>query len=251
MFSAIRSRLHVTPATVIAIVALVLASSGGAYAAGRYLITSTKQISPKVLKALRGAPGANGAAGSTGNAGPAGAAGPAGPQGPAGPAGTAGAKGEPGAKGEDGKPGEKGAPGTTGFTETLPTGKTETGVWTASSPAGNGSPVAASISFPIPLEFALDESHVEFLPLSEGETEHCPGTVSSPEAAPGFLCVYTTKEAGLIRRSSEPIVDPARGFAVAVGGASRAGAMIVLMPEEELGEFSNGLAFGTWAVTAP
>ena len=31
--------------------ALVFAMSGGAYAASKYVITSTKQISPKVLKA--------------------------------------------------------------------------------------------------------------------------------------------------------------------------------------------------------
>ena len=54
MFSAIRRRVRVTPSGVVAVFALVLAMSGGAYAAGRYAITSTKQISPKVLKALAG-----------------------------------------------------------------------------------------------------------------------------------------------------------------------------------------------------
>ena len=47
MLRAIRSRL--TYANVAVTLALVLAMSGGAYAADRYLITSTKQIKPKVL----------------------------------------------------------------------------------------------------------------------------------------------------------------------------------------------------------
>ncbi len=52
-------------ANVAATMALVFAMSGGALAAGRYLITSTKQISPKVLKALEGKAGPKGATGAT------------------------------------------------------------------------------------------------------------------------------------------------------------------------------------------
>lgn len=48
MFSRIRNRMIY--ANVAMTVALVFAMSGGAYAASRYMITSTKQISPKVLK---------------------------------------------------------------------------------------------------------------------------------------------------------------------------------------------------------
>ncbi len=60
-------------------------------AARHYLITSTSQIKPSVLKALQGAAGSvgpTGPAGSTGSVGPqgpAGTVGPVGPQGPAGP----------------------------------------------------------------------------------------------------------------------------------------------------------------------
>jgi len=46
MFSAMRKRMRVSPTTMIATLALVLAMTGGAYAASRYVITSTKQISP-------------------------------------------------------------------------------------------------------------------------------------------------------------------------------------------------------------
>src|SRR5437763_16587897 len=62
-----------SPAMAVALFALFFAMGGGAYAAKHYLITSTKQISPKVLKALKGKAGKPGAAGATGPAGPAGA----------------------------------------------------------------------------------------------------------------------------------------------------------------------------------
>jgi hypothetical protein len=70
MPSALRSRL--TYANVVATLALVFAMSGGALAATHYLITSTKQISPKVLKKLEGREGAAGATGKEGAAGKAG-----------------------------------------------------------------------------------------------------------------------------------------------------------------------------------
>jgi hypothetical protein len=71
---------------------------GSAVAATHYLITSTKQISPKVLKELK-KPGANGAAGPAGGAGP---------QGPGGASGTAGANGTNGAPGTNGAQGPEG-----------------------------------------------------------------------------------------------------------------------------------------------
>ena len=68
-------RRHITYANIAATLALVLAMGGGALAAQHYLISSTKQISPKVLKKLRGA---------TGKTGPQGLPGAAGKEGPAG-----------------------------------------------------------------------------------------------------------------------------------------------------------------------
>jgi hypothetical protein len=85
-------RKRLSYANVTATLALVFAMSGGALAANSYLITSTKQISPKVLTRLKGSTGKTGHSGS-------GATGPAGPQGATGPAGS---KGEPGVKGETG-----------------------------------------------------------------------------------------------------------------------------------------------------
>lgn len=79
-------RRHLNYANITATLALVFAMSGGALAAKHYLINSTKQINPKVLKSLKGNAGKAGATGATGPTGPGGATGPQGPSGPAGSA---------------------------------------------------------------------------------------------------------------------------------------------------------------------
>jgi hypothetical protein len=65
----------------IAWLALFVAMGGTSLAASRYVISSTKQINPKVIKKLKG------------NSGPRGLAGPQGPQGPLGPQGPQGGQG--------------------------------------------------------------------------------------------------------------------------------------------------------------
>jgi hypothetical protein len=82
-----------SPALVISILALVVALSGTAIAAKRYLITNTKQISPAALKQLTKL------AATQVKAGPAGAPGAAGAAGAAGVAGTNGVNGERGVPG--------------------------------------------------------------------------------------------------------------------------------------------------------
>jgi hypothetical protein len=71
----------------VAIAALVVALGGTAVAASRYMITSTNQIKPSVLKKLKGTTGRVGKQGSAGPQGPAGPQGLVGPQGPIGPTG--------------------------------------------------------------------------------------------------------------------------------------------------------------------
>lgn len=87
-------RLKVSPSTVVACLALFFALGGTAVAAHHYLITSTSEIKPSVLNALRGkagipgpagSPGVAGQQGSPGPQGPTGSGGPPGPRGPAGP----------------------------------------------------------------------------------------------------------------------------------------------------------------------
>jgi Collagen triple helix repeat (20 copies) len=103
-------RRHLSYTNVVATLALVFAMSGGALAASRYLITSTKQISPKVLRKLKGNTGATGANGATGAAGAPGAAGPKGPQ---------GIQGQEGYEGYEGKPGTAVAYGAVGVSNNL------------------------------------------------------------------------------------------------------------------------------------
>lgn len=71
----------------VALLALFIALGGTAFATTHYLITSTTQISPKVLTKLKG---------KTGHAGPRGRAGTTGAPGAPGAAGAAGAAGAPG-----------------------------------------------------------------------------------------------------------------------------------------------------------
>jgi hypothetical protein len=94
-----------SPGLAIAVVALFIALGGTAFAAKHYLITSTSQIKPTVLKKLRGKRGLAGPTGATGAKGAAGAAGPA------------GAPGAPGKEGPAGKEGKEGPPGPTQLTK--------------------------------------------------------------------------------------------------------------------------------------
>jgi hypothetical protein len=98
-----------SPAIAVALLALFIALGGSAVAASRYLINSTGQINPKVLKKLKGEVGLEGTKGLAGAPGLAGAKGDPGPKGETGPEGKAGPKGEKGAEGKAGSKGEAGS----------------------------------------------------------------------------------------------------------------------------------------------
>ena len=79
---------HLSYANIASTLALVFAMAGGAIAANHYLINSTRQINPVVLKKLKGASGKPGARGATGATGAAGSPGREGPAGKAGDTGS-------------------------------------------------------------------------------------------------------------------------------------------------------------------
>ncbi len=98
----------------LAAVALFFAvAGGGAYAADSYLITSTHQIKPSVLRKL--ANDVRGPRGSKGVVGPQGATGPQGTQGPQGQQGIQGSQGSQGPQGPQGATGAKGDQGNQGL----------------------------------------------------------------------------------------------------------------------------------------
>jgi hypothetical protein len=227
MFSPLRNRFGIPG--VIAVIALVFAMFGGAYAAqqsGRnnkkaagLNVTQKKEVK-KIAKGFQGT-------------------GPAGPQGPKGDGGSAGAqgsKGDTGAQGPQGlqgKEGKQGSPWTAGGV--LPEGATETGAWGFFHTAAGADGAAANISFAIPLAQELDEAHVHlFSDANFGAT--CTGSTAAPTAPSGELCIYGTQN-GI---SLLGIQKPEAGTA----GARVAGTVLVA-------GFTGGLAIanGTWAVT--
>ncbi len=246
---------------IVAVVALVAALVGGAYAAtgsGKrhhkksnnttaLVKRESKKWSKKFSKqfAVPGATGPQGPAGSNGNDGAAGAQGDKGDTGAAGSNGTNGTSAtatafagaqhgctEGGVEVKSASApaylcnGEKGAAGQTGFTETLPSGKTETGAWSTSRPASGEAAYFVTASFNIPLEEAPTVVY-----NNPGSAE-CPGGPTAPLAAPGYLCFYPALQEGI---GGSPILS-SEGFT--------SGGVIAILTEE------MGFAFGTWAVTA-
>jgi hypothetical protein len=273
MISRIRSRFG-TAGLLLAVLALVVALAGTAFAAAKLTGKQKKEVE-KIAKKFAGQDGKDGAPGGTG---------PGGPAGSPGPAGNAGAPGAPGKDGKDGKSiatspasgtecvggvggtkfevegsgtsshvcnGKNGTPFD--FPDTLPAGKTETGTWgtAAATPAGNKS---FEISFPIPLAEAPD---VVIVQADEESKPGCPGRgggefeegyiPTTPEAEPGTLCVYIMADgegAGVINSAVTYEFEGFEEFQL-IGGASPTGTILN-------GSCSSTCALaGSWAVTAP
>jgi hypothetical protein len=273
MFASIRQRLEGRNIPLaISVVALCFAMAGGAWAAkgGGIIISKLNQIKPSVQKQLKtpgprgpegppGAPGANGS-GSKGDPGPQGQQGPVGPQGPAGSGVTVTPidTGEPECGGFGGvEVEEEGAgsgtevcSGETGFTETLPSDKTETGAWLGTIRPGATNSVP--VSFPIPLEEGIDAANTHI--VAKGETPvnaacddgvGTPSGPANPEADPGNFCVF-------IAHADETPPDAFNVLlvlniaedGVALGTATTGAYLLVNGPDASSGR-------GTWAVTAP
>jgi hypothetical protein len=163
-----------SPAMAVALLALLIATGGSAAAVSRYLITSTKQISPKVLKKLRGHEG------------------PRGPEGLQGLAGKEGPTGRDGASGKEGPQGKEGVAGKNLTTQTpLPSGKSESGTfaaaggWDAGDGKGAFGSIGTSITYVQPLAAPIPNENI--VEVTEGSAPHCPG-VGKAEA--NYLCLY-------------------------------------------------------------
>jgi hypothetical protein len=196
---------------------------------------------PKGLTGPTGSAGAQGAAGATGGTGPTGNTGEPGPTGPTGPTGPAGITGATGPAGGSGFPfkvsGEEG---------TLPSGESESGLWSVVAPKfplSHGAQGAA-ISFGIPL--AAAPANVEYLTPGHAPTGNCPGSAASPTASAGSLCVYATTEEN--EEASFLAIENVKGIH---GTASRLGAFVVFEAAELEPEHGKIRDFGTWAVKAP
>lgn len=226
MLSRIHNKLG-TAGLVVAIVALVAALGGAAYAASdNHLSGGEKKEVKKIAKGLV-------QPGPEGKQGPAGPAGPAGAPGPKGPTGATGKTGLTGKTGATGATGPKGATGPPGIVSPLPTGQTETGAWAIANLNGE---VSASFNIPLsakPKAIVFVGGTVtgsRVLPEGAVEESVCEGSVAAPSAPSGVLCVYVeaTEEGGIfaLEALTKRYVSGATWF-VAEG---------------------EGRAFGTWAV---
>jgi hypothetical protein len=232
MISSIHRKLG-TAGFVISIVALVMALGGGAYAASGGLSGKQKKEVEKIAKKYAGKPGATGATGPNGAKGDTGAAGAKGDTGATG-------TGAEGKQGPEGKQGVEGKAGTTGFTSTLPSGKTETGVWSLVPLPEGQTTTWIPISFSIPLAATVQ---VHLLKESASPTPECPGSAAEPLAAKGNLCVYETAfvEGEYTYESAMNVETGAIGTESAKVGAN------LFLKEIEEGVVTRG----DWAVTAP
>ncbi len=241
-----------TAGLVVGVIALVLALSGAAIAAGGLTSKQKKEVQKIVKAEVAKHPG------------------------PAGPAGTNGTNGEKGAKGDPGAPGTPGANGksvtvtpiASGGTEcggrsgavveeegnsssatevcegspwttggTLPSGATETGVFSDfAAPVTGGSTAGVPISFPIKVAGTIA---YDLIKPGGSSTTNCPGTAASPKAKTGNLCLYATIESEV---NSYTFMNPTTGST----GVGPTGSVIQVVTKPAA---ANVVFIGTWAVT--
>jgi pilus assembly protein FimV len=266
MIQRIHQRLG-TAGFVISIVALTLALTGGAYAAGGGLSGKQKKEVTKIAQTEARKLATAGPAGAAGTTGPAGAPGAKGDPGSAG-VGTPGEAGksvtseEFGAGGKEGHcvgvggtkfaaaagptfacNGKVGSPWTAGGV--LPAGATETGTFGAAVAAGGVAFIPVSLSIPTaaPLTAIYVTGGKEFDTGGQEVTGgRCPGiTAGVPEAEPGALCAYATTATGT--QVFQGLFDPTKQLEP---GAAVTGALVAT-ENQAAGE---GVVAGVFAATA-
>jgi hypothetical protein len=226
-----------TAGLIVACVAMVLALTGAAFAAGALTGKQKKEVE-KIAKKFAGKPGAPGATG---------------PQGPAGPAGKDGGQGEKGAKGDTGSPGAPGTPGTPGedgesaqvariapgdpecegqggalvFVPggeeeeicngspwvpdgTLPPGAVETGTWVVVGPGE----VFAPISFTVPMPGKIESEHIYVGSGHERKNEEASTGQPAPETEFEERCGSTFRSPTGILPVERPTVEKAGNLCV-------------------------------------
>lgn len=255
----LRKRLDASgPGVVIAVIALIFALAGTAFAAAKLNGKQIKEVEKIAKKVGKGATGAKGPAGVAGSQGPAGAKGDTGATGTKGDTGasvtisaaSSGECTEGGTKftnptgtghacnGAEGVQGPEGSPWTD--KGTLPPGATETGAWNVTTP---GAEVGAPISFPIPLAERIEgASHVHYQTDADfatkcGTINGKPHTINSPAASPGELCVFVGENSNV---TFGGILTPEFGVST---GTGTSGATILF----NVG--AGGFAYGSFAVT--
>jgi hypothetical protein len=161
MFARIHQKLG-SAGFAIAIMALIMALGGAAYAAMPGLNSKQKKEVKKIARNLvqPGAPG---------------------PAGPAGAKGDAGTKGDAGSAGGTGPEGPEGPPGPTDTK--LPPGKSVSGFWTYETDRTG----VFSLTFPLRVE---PLPNFQYMAPDADPTEECPGDAEEPKAKRGYFCLY-------------------------------------------------------------
>jgi hypothetical protein len=272
MFSKLREPFG-TAGLVVAIVALVFALGGGAWALTASVSGKHHRHPHKSKRHARGIRG------------PQGPLGPEGPEGPPGVNGKNGVNGKAGVNGTNGVPGRSvvsgeeptgpncasggywfeiqgtgskqyvcnGGGGSGGSGGTLAPGQTLTGVWATHIPPGAGAHTSEAVSFPSRVDPMFEEwahgGEENMIGLvdplggsccphgSLTPTAKCPGSWNLPAAAPGQFCVYLRE--GSAHNLRPPVVDM---------DVFRKFGTVLNFQAASSSEFAEGR--GTWAVTA-
>ncbi|MHB8691828.1 MAG: hypothetical protein ACYDHH_11315 [Solirubrobacteraceae bacterium] len=128
----------------------------------------------------------------------------------------------------------------------LASGASEKGVWATSatnySASGPTQYAYAAISFPVPAPAAPTTQWIPSPGAYSAPTQACPGNVTAPAAAPGYLCIYDSSAA----TAPPTVFDPATPYGTQQG-AGRYGAILAFAEAP----YASVYAYGTWAVTAP
>jgi hypothetical protein len=219
MFERIHEKLG-TAGLIIAVVALIAALTGTAFAAAGLNPKQKKEVT-KIAKSVA-------------KKGPTGPQGPAGAPGAKGDAGAAGAKGATGPQGPPGEDGATGPEGPAGPTETkLPPGESLKGLWQFQTEGSN----LALLTISFPLRVVEPTPVFHWMGIGAEPTKECPGSSANPEALRGHFCLYAT----LLTGSSAAFPIPAPTALDESAG---------WRGKFEIEESAAAFGYGSWAVTA-